>query len=64
MKRGGGMQKYPPQCGKEHLTSEGFDKTLSIKANMIDYKIKKVRRVRCIADKSIIGTWSAPEHAN
>ena len=41
MKRGGGMQNYPPQCGKEHLTSEGFEKILNIKANIIDYKIKK-----------------------
>ena len=35
------MQNYPPQCGKEHLTSEGFEKILNIKANIIDYKIKK-----------------------
>ena len=37
MKRGG-CKNIP---GKELLTSEGFDKILSIKANMIDYKIKK-----------------------
>ena len=51
--------KYPPLLVKEDLTSEGFDKILSIKANMNekDYKIKVVRRVRLLADKSIIRIW-------